>query len=230
MAYVCLPSLRMLQASDPGELLRLVVRVQHPEHGADFFHAVLSARRSVLPEVGSEQGGLRLLLRCADNPLSCWPLIRCNIVMVMNSYSYECHRYGFQPHRVAMLIYWQALVLLWKGLPLYGLPSRATKEAAATGATHPKDGIAGHFFTWRSPPRWPWNASSEATSEDTPGSPPGPKSDPRGVQHASNNAQIGKEGDSAARFVAAAGCPFSSMRAVQGSISSCPVANKSKET
>ena len=71
-------------------------------------------------------------------------------------------RYGFQPHRIALWIYWQALVLILKGLPLQGLPSQATKEAAAEGATHPVDAgtTGGQHFTWRPPPRWPWNAAA----------------------------------------------------------------------
>lgn len=72
-------------------------------------------------------------------------------------------RYGFQPHRIALWIYWQALVLILKGLPLQGLPSQATKRAAAEGATHPTDaGEGGQHFTWRPPPRWPWNAAAAA--------------------------------------------------------------------
>ncbi|KAG1669598.1 hypothetical protein FOA52_006371 [Chlamydomonas sp. UWO 241] len=119
-----------LEAQPPGDTLRLVVNVSHPTHGPRFFHADLSAVRSNLPSTPSECGTLGMLAT-----------------------------YGFGPHRVAVWIYWQAVVLLCKGLPVYGLPSQAQKERAATGATHPYDsGATGAFFTWRPAPRWPWNA------------------------------------------------------------------------
>jgi hypothetical protein len=74
-------------------------------------------------------------------------------------------RYGFQSHRVAIWIYWQALVLIYKGLPLHGLPSKATKQAAETGASHPRDALHGQFFTWRPPQRWPWSAAYYTSSD-----------------------------------------------------------------
>ena len=57
-------------------------------------------------------------------------------------------------------------MLIFKGLPLQGLPSQATKEEAADGATHPVDAgtAGGQHFTWRPPPRWPWNAAEAVTA------------------------------------------------------------------
>ncbi|GAX84932.1 hypothetical protein CEUSTIGMA_g12353.t1 [Chlamydomonas eustigma] len=125
----------IVQAPDPSEstVLRLSVDVEHPEYGMNFFHADLVAVRSAQAGVKNEAGGFKLL----------W-------------------RYGFQPHRVAIWIYWQALILIYKGLPLHGLPSRATKQAAEVNASHPRDSIHGHLFTWRRPRRWPWSAAYES--------------------------------------------------------------------
>ena len=127
----------LLNAPQPSDQLRLVVKVEHPRHGKDFFHAELTARKSESPGLRSEEGGLGML-----------------------------SRYGFQPHRTAILIYWQALVLISKGLPLHPLPTRSTKEAAAENASHPtcQTDHGPSFFVWTPPPRWPWNYQSSPDS------------------------------------------------------------------
>ncbi|GIM09445.1 hypothetical protein Vretimale_13297 [Volvox reticuliferus] len=84
-----------LEASEPDERLKLVVRASHPKYG-DYFYADLVGRRAEHPQRVNEEAGLRALLR-----------------------------YGFMPHRVALLIYWQAVKLLIKGVPFYSPPSKA---------------------------------------------------------------------------------------------------------
>lgn len=121
----------LLSAPKPNEKLRLVVKVEHPEYGKDFFHAELVASRSE-SSARSELGGLIRL-----------------------------GQYGFQPHRTALLIYWQALVLISKGVSLQPLPSEKIKQHAAVNANHPKIKTSGAQFEWTPPPRWPWNAGGE---------------------------------------------------------------------
>lgn len=55
---------RLLEAPEPSDKLRLVVKVKHPKYG-DFFHADLTASKSRQPTTGSEGGSLSMLLRWA---------------------------------------------------------------------------------------------------------------------------------------------------------------------
>lgn len=55
---------RLLEAPEPSDKLRLVVKVKHPKYG-DFFHADLTASKSRQPATGSEGGSLSMLLRWA---------------------------------------------------------------------------------------------------------------------------------------------------------------------
>ncbi|KAG2502138.1 hypothetical protein HYH03_000626 [Edaphochlamys debaryana] len=171
-----------LEAPEPTDRLRLVVKASHPQYG-DYFYADLVGRTAPRPHAPSERAGLRELLS-----------------------------FGFMPHRVALLIYWQALVLIWKGVPLHmppakeyqarivaeqggqaadggkqeqrakqgvaanGSPATTGHHATANGAAHPgpgvglcplarvgaaahahpRNGVDGKHFLWREAAGWPW--------------------------------------------------------------------------
>ncbi|GLC77762.1 hypothetical protein PLESTB_000958100 [Pleodorina starrii] len=170
-----------LEAPEPSDRLKLVVRASHPEHG-DYFYANLVGRRSDRPARVNEEAGLGALTR-----------------------------YGFMPHRVAALIYWQAVKLLVKGVPFCPPPSKAYQREllqgqgqgeseqpgrnvaaaaetnggvsnghtngqgggglcpvaavvrgaskSATKHSHPRNGANGQHFLWREAPGWPWRES-----------------------------------------------------------------------
>lgn len=69
---------RLLEAPEPSDKLRLVVKVKHPKYG-DFFHADLTASKSRQPATGSEGGSLSMLLRwaacegCRETLVQGWP-------------------------------------------------------------------------------------------------------------------------------------------------------------
>lgn len=85
-----------LEAPEPRDTLKLVVRATHPVHG-DYFYADLLARAAPPGRraARNEEAGLGVALS-----------------------------YAFMPHRVALLIYWQAVKLLVKGVPFYPPPSK----------------------------------------------------------------------------------------------------------